>query len=143
MANKEYRNTIKKEVWIPALCEFQCVYGPCMLRVRVVDGVAVGMEPNNEENFKELSKNHGVLCPKAYGLLQKIYNPHRIKGPMKRTNPEKGLGVDPGWVEISWEEALATVSEKMKAIRKVCDVRENGTLLRQGLMDTLGLAPAF
>ena len=35
---------------------------------------------------------------------------------MKRTNPKKGLDQDPGWVEISWEEALSTVSDKLKAV---------------------------
>ena len=37
---------------------------------------------------------------------------------MKRTNPVKGLNVDPGWVEISWDEAIKTFSEKLGAIRK-------------------------
>ena len=43
-----------------------------------------------------------------------VYNPHRIKAPMKRTNPEKGLEVDPGWVEITWDEALDTAAEKIR-----------------------------
>ena len=33
---------------------------------------------------------------------------------MKRTNPEKGLEVDPGWVEITWDEALDTAAEKIR-----------------------------
>ncbi|MDP2727299.1 MAG: molybdopterin-dependent oxidoreductase, partial [Dehalococcoidia bacterium] len=37
--------------------------------------------------------------------------------PAKRTNAEKGIGVDPKWVEISWEEALETIAEKMRKIR--------------------------
>ena len=36
---------------------------------------------------------------------------------MKRTNPKKGLDVDPKWVEITWEEALDTVAKKLKEIR--------------------------
>ena len=32
----------------------------------------------------------GRVCVKAYGLIQKTYNPDRIKSPMKRTNPNKG-----------------------------------------------------
>ena len=32
--------------------------------------------------------------------IMNLYNPYRVKAPMKRTNPEKGLNVDPGWVEI-------------------------------------------
>jgi len=58
-----------------------------------------------------------ALCPKPYGFIQKLYNPHRIKGPLKRANPQKGPGIDPRWVEISWDEALDIVAEKLKAIR--------------------------
>ncbi len=38
--------------------------------------------------------------------------------PLKRTNPIKGIGVDSGWVEISWEEALSMTAEKLVKIRK-------------------------
>jgi phenylacetyl-CoA:acceptor oxidoreductase len=83
-----------------------------------VDGVAVGIEPNTElEDFEHQVKNQGRLCPKSYGVIQKIYNPHRIKSPLKRTNPEKGRGVDPKWVEISWDEALNMIAEKLKKVR--------------------------
>jgi anaerobic selenocysteine-containing dehydrogenase len=80
--------------------------------------VAVGVAPNTEiEGFEKLTRNQGTLCPKPYFLLQKLYNPLRIKTPLKRTNPNKGIGVDPKWVEISWDEALNTIAEKLKIIR--------------------------
>ena len=37
---------------------------------------------------------------------------------MKRTNPEKGLDVDPKFVEISWDEALDIVAEKLRAVKE-------------------------
>ena len=37
---------------------------------------------------------------------------------MKRTNPAKGRDIDPGWVEISWEEAYATVGDRLKKIQQ-------------------------
>ena len=37
---------------------------------------------------------------KAYGLVQKTYNPNRMLTPMKRTNPKKGRDEDPGFVPI-------------------------------------------
>ncbi|MFQ6095982.1 MAG: molybdopterin-dependent oxidoreductase, partial [Candidatus Bathyarchaeia archaeon] len=40
-----------------------------------------------------------------------------LKVPLKRTNPEKGIGVDPQWVEISWDEAYDTAAEKIAAAR--------------------------
>jgi phenylacetyl-CoA:acceptor oxidoreductase len=54
---------------------------------------------------------------KAYGLVQKAYNPSRVLHPMKRTNPNKGRGEDPGFVRISWDEALDLVADKLNAIR--------------------------
>ena len=48
-----------------------------------------------------------------------VNDPNRINKPMKRTNPEKGLGIDPKWVEISWEEALDIITTKLsKYIRR-------------------------
>jgi len=40
-----------------------------------------------------------------------LYNPYRIKAPMIRTNPEKGLDVDPKWKEVTWDEALDYAAE--------------------------------
>ena len=37
---------------------------------------------------------------------------------MKRTNPEKGLEVDPKFVEISWDEAMDIVTDKLKTVRE-------------------------
>ncbi|MDD5524356.1 MAG: molybdopterin-dependent oxidoreductase [Smithella sp.] len=109
----------KEDRWIPAMCEFQCTEGPCLCRVHVVDGVAVGMEPNRElKDYATLSRDQGRLCPKAYGLIQKLYNPHRINGPLKRTNLQKGPGIDPKWVDISWEEALDIIADKLKEAKK-------------------------
>ena len=64
-------------------------------------------------NWKEHSGK--LLCNKALATLQRLYNPNRLLYPMKRTNP-KG-SVDPGFVRISWQEALATIAAKMKKIR--------------------------
>ena len=109
---------MKEDVWIPTLCESQCADAPCLLRVHRVDGVAVGVEPNTQlEDFEHQVKNQGRLCPKSFGVIQKIYNPDRIKGPLKRMNPEKGRGIDPKWVEISWDEALDAIAKKLKRVR--------------------------
>ena len=45
------------------------------------------------------------------------YNPYRVKSPLKRTNPNKGLDQDPKWVEISWEEALSTIAKRLQKVR--------------------------
>jgi phenylacetyl-CoA:acceptor oxidoreductase len=108
----------EEDTWVSTLCESQCADAPCLLKVRRVNGVAMSIEPNTEiEDFEKLTKNQGRLCPKPYGILQKLYNPYRIKGPLKRTNPQKGRGIDPKWVDISWNEALTIIVEKLKKIR--------------------------
>ncbi|MCX4029800.1 molybdopterin-dependent oxidoreductase [Endozoicomonas sp. SM1973] len=61
--------------------------------------------------------NHGI-CPKGVSGSFNTYNPYRIKTPLKRTNPKKGLDQDPGWVEISWDEAFDTITKKLQRIRE-------------------------
>lgn len=61
--------------------------------------------------------NHGI-CPKGVAGGFTAYNPYRVKVPLKRTNPKKGMDQDPKWVEISWDEAFQTIAERLDKIRK-------------------------
>ncbi len=99
---------------VPVYC-YQCVAGPDLLKVKVEDGVATEVEPNFQA--AEIHPGSGKVCVKAYGLVQKTYNPHRIQTPMKRTNPQKGREHDPGFVPISWDEALDAIAAKLNEIR--------------------------
>jgi phenylacetyl-CoA:acceptor oxidoreductase len=103
---------------------YQCVNGPDLMTVEIVDGVATKVEPNFD--LKGEHPADGKVCVKPFGLIQKLYNPNRILKPMKRTNPRKGRDEDPGWVEISWEEALDTLAEKLNAVRARGLTDENG-----------------
>jgi phenylacetyl-CoA:acceptor oxidoreductase len=94
---------------------YQCVAGPDLLTVRVEDGTATEVAPNFAA--AEIHPAGGKICVKAFGLVQKAYNPHRILHPMKRTNPKKGRNEDPGFVRISWDEALDLVAAKLEAVR--------------------------
>ncbi len=89
-----------------------CMFGGCGTIVTVKDGVAIEVEGNPEYPI-----NKGTLCARGNSVLMHTYNPYRIKAPMKRTNPQKGLDIDPGWQEISWDEALDIVATKFKEIR--------------------------
>ena len=83
----------------------------------VQEGRAVEVRGN------QLSKaNSGYVCPRGHLMLQQLYDPDRIKVPMKRTNPKKGRGSDPKFVPITWDEALDTIADKMMELR-----RANGT----------------
>jgi len=100
---------------VPSYC-YQCVAGPDLLRVEVVDGVATEVRPNDAA--AKVHPAGGKVCVKAFGLIQKTYNPNRIKTPMKRTNPRKGRDEDPGFMPISWDEALDTIAGELNAARE-------------------------
>ncbi len=108
---------------IPAYCS-QCTAGPDLMKVEVEDGVATRVVSNFD--IEEQHPGGGRVCLKAYGLIQKTYNPNRIKQPMKRTNPEKGRDADPGFVPISWEEAFALIGDKMRKLRGAGLLNEEG-----------------
>ena len=103
---------------------YQCVAGPDLLTVKVCDGVATEVEPNF--CAAEIHPGGGKVCVKAYGLVQKLYNPNRVLQPMKRTNPRKGRDEDPGFVPISWEEAFETIGAKLNSIRATGLLDESG-----------------
>ena len=100
---------------VPIYCN-QCVCGPDLFKVEVEDGVALRLLPNHD--LEGIHPAGGRVCVKAYGMVQKTYNPNRITTPLKRTNPKKGREHDPGFVPVSWEEALGLVADRLQAIRQ-------------------------
>src|SRR5512134_1047159 len=97
--------------WVASTCQ-GCTQW-CAIQIFVQEGRAVRVRGN------PLSKtNHGYVCPRGHLIPQQVYDPDRIKVPMKRTNPAKGRGVDPKFVPISWDEALDIVADKMIELRK-------------------------
>jgi len=61
--------------------------------------------------------SNGKLCPKGHLGTYILYDPDRFKGPMKRTNPNKGRNEDPKFVPISWNEAFDTIAARLQALR--------------------------
>ena len=98
---------------VPTFC-YNCVSGPDFMKVKVENGVATEIEPNFDAEHVHPAR--GRVCVKAYGLVQKTYNPNRVLRPMKRTNPNKGRDQDPGFVPISWDEALDLLAAKIRDI---------------------------
>ena len=96
--------------WHPATCQGCTSW--CSKQVYVVDGRAVKVRgnPNSKVNL-------GAGCPRSHLALQQVYDPDRIKTPMKRTNPKKGRNEDPKFVPISWDEALNTIADKIMELR--------------------------
>ncbi len=81
----------------------------CGLDVRVASGKAVKVEGNPLHPL-----NQGVCCLRAQASLEMLYSPERIKHPRVQTGA-RGSG---DWQEISWEEALGNVVEKLAALRE-------------------------
>ena len=84
----------------------------CSVQVYVQDGRATKVRGN--PNSKVNGEN---LCVRGHLGLQQVYDPDRLKQPMKRTNPEKGRGIDPGFVPITWDEAIDTIADKIMELR--------------------------
>lgn len=57
--------------------------------------------------------NRGALCARGQAGLEVLYNPDRIKGPMKRVG-ERGEGK---WAEISWDEGIKTLADTLRQIK--------------------------
>jgi len=112
---------IEEDIKIPTMCG-RC-YAGCGVVVRRVNGVAVQIEGNPDSDMGP----RGGLCAKGISGLQVLYDPNRLNVPLKRTNPEKGLHADPKWKEISWEEALTEIADKLGKILR----DEPGKLMAQ------------
>ncbi|MEJ2223020.1 MAG: molybdopterin-dependent oxidoreductase, partial [Desulfobacterales bacterium] len=122
--------------WKSATCQGCTSW--CSKQVYVVDGRAVKVRgnPNSKVNGK-------AGCPRSHLALQQVYDPDRIKTPMKRTNPKKGRNEDPKFVPISWDEALNTIADKIMELRnnnethKYMLMRGRYTYMRDVLYDRM------
>jgi anaerobic selenocysteine-containing dehydrogenase len=97
--------------WIASTCQGCTSW--CSKQVYVINGRAIKIKGNPNSKV-----NGEASCPRAHLGLQQVYDPDRIKTPMKRTNPKKGRNEDPKFVPISWDEALNTIADKIMELRK-------------------------
>jgi anaerobic selenocysteine-containing dehydrogenase len=102
----------QEDTWIHTYCKM-CIGPICGLLVHRQNRVVVGIRGDPDH-----PANQGALCPRGNSNIGNLYNPYRVKAPMKRTNPEKGLDIDPKWVEITWDEALDILTQKLGDILK-------------------------
>jgi len=96
--------------WMPTTCQGCTSW--CSVQAYVVDGRAIKVRGNPNSKV-----NGEAGCPRSHISLQQVYDPDRIKVPMKRTNPKKGRNEDPEFVPITWDEALNTVADKIIDLR--------------------------
>lgn len=116
--------------WLPSVCNV------CRAQTGILCDVIYDQEtgvktvakaapnPNNpvglanvSSDFIEHSGGGAAICPKGGSAVMTLYDPNRVKKPLIRRNPEKGKNIDPKFEEISWDEALSLISEKLKSAR--------------------------
>ena len=83
--------------------------GGCGLRMRVVHGCAVGVRGNRDHPI-----NRGGLCSRASAVLQDVYNPDRIRRPLRCVGA-RGSGE---WEEIGWDAAIGLIADRLRKIRE-------------------------
>ena len=81
----------------------------CGIKVHLKDGTIRYIEGNRNHPV-----NKGVLCAKGSAGIMNHYSPARLRKPLKRVGP-RGSGE---FVEIEWDEALATATQWLEAVRK-------------------------
>ena len=101
----------KEDVWIPTCCG-QC-YCMCGIKVRVQERCRHGGRRQSPPRRRDAATS----ASRASRHPTLLYDPYRVNYPLKRTNPEKGLGrrseVRRG---ISWEEALDIVCDQAQGV---------------------------
>lgn len=61
----------------------------------------------------------GVLCPKGLAAVDLLYNPERLKKPLRRIGPKDRNSMEPvQWEEVSWDDALDEVADKILGFRE-------------------------
>ncbi len=146
-----------EEQWHPSICS-ECGAG-CGVIVRVMEGERT-IERSGEKFreriacVKKIEGNPldpvsgGRLCARGQAALQSLYNPDRVRGPMRRT-AARGKA---GFAAISWDEAIANVAEKLakahsadrsKILFLTPPQAGTRTLTIQRFLESLGAPPAL
>lgn len=90
----------------PSVCSLDCP-DQCGLLVHKRDGKIVKIEGDPAHPVTQ-----GAICNKVRNMAERIYDPARLRYPLKRIG-RKGEG---RFERISWEEALQTISSRWKTL---------------------------
>jgi anaerobic selenocysteine-containing dehydrogenase len=91
---------------VRAACPHDCP-DTCALEVTVENGVAIRVEGAKDHPFTA-----GTLCTKVSRYLERTYSKDRVLFPQKRVGPKGKAEFE----RISWDQALATIAARFKAI---------------------------
>lgn len=80
-----------------------CIHN-CGVKVHMRNGRAVKIEGDEADPM-----THGAVCPKGLSGITALYNPMRLKYPMRRVGERGGNE----WERITWEEAINEIADKL------------------------------
>lgn len=109
---------------VHAACPHDCP-DTCAMLVTVHDGKATEVRGDPAH-----PNTAGVLCTKVSRYVERTYHPDRLLYPMKRIG-RKGEG---RFERISWEEALSTIADRLRAISQ----RDARAILPYSYAGTMG-----
>jgi anaerobic selenocysteine-containing dehydrogenase len=120
---------MEKEGVFKSVCPLDCP-DQCGLLLHKVDGRVVKVEGDPDHPV-----TRGNICNKVRNMAERIYDENRLKYPMKRIGA-KGEGK---FERISWDEAIATITSKWKAL---IETRGPESILPYSFYGNMGLLNA-
>jgi anaerobic dimethyl sulfoxide reductase subunit A len=98
----------EKVVW--SACLVNCG-SRCPVRLHVRNGEVFRVTPDNLDD-DTYDQRQVRCCVRGHSIRQRIYNPDRLKYPMKRV----GMRGEGKFEQITWEEAYDTIANELKRI---------------------------
>ncbi|EGO65749.1 DMSO/selenate family reductase complex A subunit [Acetonema longum] len=97
---------------IPTSCIHNCG-GRCLLKAHVKEGILIQLTTDDSPDTDQFPQARA--CLKGRAQRQRLYDPDRLKYPMKRVG-ERGEG---RFNRISWDEAFDTITGQMQRIKQM------------------------
>jgi anaerobic selenocysteine-containing dehydrogenase len=106
---REYKRMVAVQV-VHAACPHDCP-DTCAIAV-TVEGTGASRRAIKVEGDARHADTAGFLCAKVSKYLERVYDPRRVLYPFRRCG-KKGEGK---FVRITWDEAIAEITERWKAL---------------------------
>jgi len=109
-----------QDEWIPTTCHM--CGGTTGVLAHVVNGRVIKIEPNSANpvgianistDFQQLKASGARMCPKGNAAIMSLYDPDRIKTPLKRLGPRGGGQ----WQEISYDQAVTEIAVRLGNVK--------------------------
>ncbi len=97
MPSAKHTSTITRHI-----CPRNC-FDTCSMIAYTENGILKKVDGDPKHGYTA-----GKLCTKGYSYINRVYHPDRLKTPMIQTHRGSGR-----WKEISWEQAMTIIAEKI------------------------------